>query len=114
MVGKIEEPLPVVIRDVVLSRPNMVSDPIADGMIGRGHFGGAEPFVSEQPIHRRGVDGAEKFAAGIGRKILGGAGDVQRARSDKCEQHVLIEREVGCATDEAAKAFAISPCSVFD
>jgi hypothetical protein len=51
-------------------------------------------FLSEEPIYFAGVIGGKVFAAWIGPEIIDSTGDVERARGEAREEHVLVDRQI--------------------
>ena len=83
---------PVVERDVVVARTDVVADVSRQhGRVGLGQFRSRKSLQAEQLVDRRGVDPREELAFRIGPTVLDGAGDIHRARGYQRNQFVLVD-----------------------
>lgn len=95
LVGEVQELAPVVVGEVVSAGAEVIADAGADGLIDGGRVGGGEfggDAVGWVP-GGSGEAGGEVFSCWVGPEVLGGTGDVERARGDEGEQVVLVDRE---------------------
>lgn len=93
-VGERKVLLPVVSRDVVFARADVVADEVAHGMIGGRHVLDSQAGPAKQLVHGLRTLGSQELAARIGLQILRGTGDVDRARCNQRDQHVGVHRQV--------------------
>src|SRR5258707_452571 len=78
---------------MMLVRANVVTNRFPDGFIDRRYILDFEAFLAEQMVNRSGTFGRKKFSPRIGPFVIFGAGHVNRARRQQCNQFVLIHRQ---------------------
>ena len=79
-VGKLNELLPIVFRDVVFPSANMITDRSHDGSVEFGHRFGGKTFLTEQLVDTFRVFCGEKLSFGIGPQVFRGARHINRPR----------------------------------
>jgi len=100
-VGEVREARPVIRRQIVRSAPDVVGAAAGDErLLQRRHVFGVDRAVAPQRKYRRGLGKGEELAARVGPEILVGARDVDGARRDQRDQHVLIDRQLALAAGE--------------
>ena len=78
----------------MLTRPEMITDGLADRFADGRIFLGTEARLAEHLIDGIGVHGTEEFAEGIGPTIFRSAGNVERTWRSEREQVMRIKRQL--------------------
>jgi len=90
--------LPVEFRDVMFSGPDMVSDDVSDGRVQLSHFRdravGKRFFDAEEFIDGNRVEAGKVLAFRVGPLVILRTGGVDRTRSGKRDEFVLVDGEI--------------------